>query len=70
VQHEPVARIFLDEFARCEMVLEIDDHRGVSRADLAAVLAQVLVSVIANCPVSPSLKASLRSLDGAERNPG
>jgi hypothetical protein len=52
------------------MVLEIDDHRGVSCADLAAVLAQVLVSVIANCPVSLSLKASLRSLDGAERNPG
>ena len=28
VQHEPAARILLDEFARREMVLEVDDHRG------------------------------------------
>src|SRR5947209_5854946 len=42
MEHEPVAGIFLDELARREMVLEIDNHRGVSFADLAAVLAQVL----------------------------
>jgi hypothetical protein len=30
MEHEAVARIVLDQFARREMVLEIDNHRGRS----------------------------------------
>ena len=32
IEHEPVARVRLDQLARREMVLEIDDHRGRSSA--------------------------------------
>jgi hypothetical protein len=28
MEDKPVARIVLDQFARGEMMLEIDDHRG------------------------------------------
>jgi hypothetical protein len=54
VEDEAVARVLLDQLARGEVVLEIDDH-GATFACFASFLAHVPALVIGgegNCPVS------------------
>src|SRR5580704_11783075 len=46
IEDQPVARVLLDQFARREMVLEIDDHAGWSSAYCGGVLAHVSALVI------------------------
>src|SRR6516162_11366500 len=61
VQDKPVARIVLDQFARREMVLEVDDHCGRFLRQSAKVLAYVLAIVIPDCRTAASPESIITS---------
>src|SRR5277367_3092671 len=50
VEDRAVARVLLDQFARREMVLEIDDHAGRSSAYCGFLVARIAPSAIRGRP--------------------